>query len=204
MAARKGKKRNSKFKIVVLGNSGVGKSCLLTRYTKNLYDVECASTMGIDQFRKKEMFKNTEYDLEIFDTAGQERFRTITTAYYKSSKAFLMVYDIGDADSFKDIHAWIKQIELYSNHKHVRVLIGNKLDNEAARQVARADAEAFAKTNQCVFFEVSAKTGENVQETFAGVLQKLVNLKRDKKRERNAKAAAVDNKGDEDGCCRLS
>lgn len=203
------KRRKRAFKLVVLGNSGVGKSCVLSRYCKNSYSSESPTTMGIDQLRKRVQYKDTAYDLEIFDTAGQERFRTITTAYYKSSKAFLMVYDIGDAASFTDIYEWIKQIELYSNNKHVRVLIGNKLDNAAAREIPEEQAREFAKENKCHFFEVSAKTGENVEHLFDEVLRELVDLKKSRGQQQQGKkqTPATPKKpttSDEQSCCVVS
>jgi len=183
---------------------------MLTRYVKgNFPDGECASTMGIDQMRKKIQVGKKTLDIEIFDTAGQERFRTITTAYYKSARAFLMVYDIGDEETFLGIAEWIKQIDLYANRKHARILIGNKLD-AGTRKVDRARAEDFARDHNCNFFEISAKTGENVDKLFEKVVEELIQMtKKNASRKSGSKSGGKGSRKRQEenseggGCCVL-
>ena len=111
---------------------------------------------------------NKQINVEIFDTAGQERFRTITTAYYKTSRAFLLVFDVGARDSFDHVKVWIDQIERFSHRKHVRFLIGNKIDSD--RKVSYDEAMDYARENDCKYFEISAKTGKNIDELFKKVM----------------------------------
>lgn len=164
--------------------------------------------MGIDQIRKRITVGKRTLDIEIYDTAGQERFRTITTAYYKAARAFLMVYDIGDEESFNGIAQWIKQINLYANRKHSRFLIGNKLDT-GSRVVEKERAEDFARENNCIFFETSAKTGSNVDAVFEKVVEALIKLtskkggggrKSKKGTQKSSRTETADGEG---GCCVL-
>ena len=111
---------------------------------------------------------NKKINVEIFDTAGQERFRTITTAYYKASRAFLLVFDLGKRDSFKSIESWLAQIDKFAKREHVRFLIGNKCDSD--RDISYDEAMDWAKENNCTYFEISAKTGKNIDALFAKVM----------------------------------
>ena len=111
---------------------------------------------------------NKKINVEIFDTAGQERFRTITTAYYKASRAFLLVFDLGKRDSFKSIESWLAQIDKFAKREHVRFLIGNKCDSD--RVISYDEAMDWAKENNCTYFEISAKTGKNIDALFAKVM----------------------------------
>ena len=111
---------------------------------------------------------NKKINVEIFDTAGQKRFRTITTAYYKASRAFLLVFDLGKRDSFDAIEQWIVQIDKFAQRKHVRFLIGNKCDSD--RVISYDEAMDWAKENNCEYFEISAKTGKNIDSLFAKVM----------------------------------
>ena len=114
------------------------------------------------------MSGNKQINVEIFDTAGQERFRTITTAYYKTARAFLLVFDVGVRTSFEHVKIWIDQIERFSHKKHVRFLIGNKIDSD--RQISYDEAMDYAHENNCKYFEISAKTGKNIDSFFKQVM----------------------------------
>nr|XP_057930498.1 ras-related protein Rab-3D-like isoform X2 [Doryrhamphus excisus] len=133
------------FKLLLIGNSSVGKTSFLFRYTDNSFTSAFVSTVGID-FKVKTIYRNDKrIKLQIWDTAGQERYRTITTAYYRGAMGFLLVYDITSQESFLSVQDWGTQIKTYSWDNAQVVLVGNKLDLEEDRQVPTEEAERLAK-----------------------------------------------------------
>nr|XP_057930497.1 ras-related protein Rab-3D-like isoform X1 [Doryrhamphus excisus] len=154
------------FKLLLIGNSSVGKTSFLFRYTDNSFTSAFVSTVGID-FKVKTIYRNDKrIKLQIWDTAGQERYRTITTAYYRGAMGFLLVYDITSQESFLSVQDWGTQIKTYSWDNAQVVLVGNKLDLEEDRQVPTEEAERLAKELGFQFFEASAKDNINVKQVF--------------------------------------
>jgi len=146
---------------------GVGKTCLLLRYTDNLFNDNFVSTIGVDFKIKTMKLDDKVMKLQIWDTAGQERFRTITSSYYRGSDGILMVYDVTDAVSFNNIQQWLREIEEYMKEELPQfLLVGNKADETSKRNVLTTEGETLARALQCPFFETSAKNSTNVDEIF--------------------------------------
>ncbi|CAG9466549.1 unnamed protein product [Pedinophyceae sp. YPF-701] len=165
---------NDLVRLLLIGDSGVGKSCLLLRFTENSFQSSFVTTIGIDFKTKVVNIDNRSVKLQIWDTAGQERFRTITSAYYRGAQGILMVYDITDERSFENIRHWVKNIEQHAAGNVDRILVGNKSDGEADRAVSTARGQALADEFGILFFETSAKDNKNVAEAFLGVGKKVL------------------------------
>jgi Ras-related protein Rab-1A len=154
------------FKLLLIGDSGVGKSCLLLRYADDTYTESYISTIGVD-FK----IRNVEQDgktikLQIWDTAGQERFRTITSSYYRGAHGIIIVYDITDAESFNNVKTWLQEIDKFASDNVNKLLLGNKCDLAANRQVPTEQAKEFADSLGIHFLETSAKSSINVEQAF--------------------------------------
>ncbi|XP_077460904.1 RAB3D, member RAS oncogene family, a [Stigmatopora argus] len=158
------------FKLLIIGNSSVGKTSFLFRYTDDSFSSAFVSTVGID-FKVKTIYRNDKrIKLQIWDTAGQERYRTITTAYYRGAMGFLLIYDITSQESFVAVQDWGTQIKTYSWDNAEVVLVGNKLDMEEERKVPTEDAERLATELGFQFFEASAKESINVKQVFETIV----------------------------------
>lgn len=154
------------FKILLIGDSGVGKSCLLLRFADDTFTDSYISTIGVDFKIRTLELDDKIVKLQIWDTAGQERFRTITSSYYRGAHGIMMVYDITDKISFNNIKHWMSEVERYSSKNAKTILIGNKSDIISKRQVEFEIAEQFAKEQEIPFLETSAKKADNVDEAF--------------------------------------
>ncbi|KAK2833922.1 hypothetical protein Q5P01_017811 [Channa striata] len=154
------------FKLLIIGNSSVGKTSFLFRYADDSFTSAFVSTVGID-FKVKTVFRNDKrIKLQIWDTAGQERYRTITTAYYRGAMGFLLMYDITNQDSFNAVQDWATQIKTYSWDNAQVILVGNKCDLEDDRLVPTEDGQRLAEELGFQFFEASAKDNINVKQVF--------------------------------------
>ncbi|XP_036957497.1 ras-related protein Rab-3D-like [Acanthopagrus latus] len=154
------------FKLLIIGNSSVGKTSFLFRYADDSFTSAFVSTVGID-FKVKTIYRNDKrVKLQIWDTAGQERYRTITTAYYRGAMGFLLMYDITSQESFCAVQDWATQIKTYSWGNAQVALVGNKLDLEDDRQVPTEDAQRLSTELGFQFFEASAKDNINVKQVF--------------------------------------
>jgi Ras-related protein Rab-1A len=154
------------FKLLLIGDSGVGKSCLLLRFADDIYTESYISTIGVD-FKIRTIEKDGKtIKLQIWDTAGQERFRTITSSYYRGAHGIIIVYDITDRESFDNVKQWLNEIDKYACENVNKLLVGNKNDLEAKRQVDYEEAKAFADERGIPFLETSAKNSTNVTEAF--------------------------------------
>lgn len=157
------------IKIVVIGDSYVGKSSILTRYCDSDFSPTFITTIGIDFKVRTVKINNKNVKLQIWDTAGQERFKSITTSYYRGAKAIMIVYDITSQDSFNHVREWMSNIDHHCdndrNAPH-KVLIGNKSDLEEKRVITEKDGLVLAQKNHFEFIEVSAKTGTNIEKVF--------------------------------------
>ncbi|XP_064170893.1 RAB3D, member RAS oncogene family, b isoform X2 [Anguilla rostrata] len=154
------------FKLLIIGDSSVGKTSFLFRYADDSFTPAFVSTVGID-FKVKTVFRNNKrIKLQIWDTAGQERYRTITTAYYRGAMGFLLMYDITNEDSFSAVQDWATQIKTYSWDNAQVVLVGNKSDLEEERVVPTEGSRQLANELGFHFFEASAKDNVNVRQAF--------------------------------------
>ncbi|XP_055885315.1 ras-related protein Rab-3 isoform X4 [Biomphalaria glabrata] len=164
------------FKLLIIGNSSVGKTSFLFRYADDSFTSAFVSTVGID-FKVKTVFRQDKrVKLQIWDTAGQERYRTITTAYYRGAMGFLLMYDITNEESFNAVQDWCTQIKTYSWDNAQVVLVGNKCDLEDERVVSTERGKQLADQLGLEFFETSAKENINVKAVF----ERLVDIICDK------------------------
>ncbi|KIY44627.1 ras-domain-containing protein [Fistulina hepatica ATCC 64428] len=163
-------------KLLLIGNSGVGKSSLLLRFSDEqwLPEDESSATIGVD-FRVHKMEVNgKKVKLSIWDTAGQERFRTITSSYYRGAQGIILVYDVSNRESFDALPRWYTELETYVGDGVVKILVGNKVDKEYSRQVPTSEGSAFAAQMSSMFIEASAKTSVGVKETFTRVIERIL------------------------------
>uniref|UniRef100_A0A8C3Y500 Ras-related protein Rab-13 n=1 Tax=Catharus ustulatus TaxID=91951 RepID=A0A8C3Y500_CATUS len=153
------------FKLLLIGDSGVGKTCLVIRFAEDNFSSTYISTIGIDFKIRTVDIDGKKIKLQVWDTAGQERFKTITTAYYRGAVGIVLVYDITDEKSFENIQNWMKSIKENASAGVERLLLGNKCDMEGRRKVG-VGVPQLAKEHGIRFFETSAKSSENVEEAF--------------------------------------
>lgn len=154
------------FKILIIGNSSVGKTSFLFRYADNSFTSAFVSTVGIDFKVKTVVRREKRIKLQIWDTAGQERYRTITTAYYRGAMGFILMYDVTNEESFASVQDWVTQIKTYSWDNAQVILVGNKSDIQAERIISTERGQQLADQLGLEFFETSAKDNINVQEVF--------------------------------------
>ena len=154
------------FKYIIIGDAAVGKSNLLLRYAHGQFKPEYQLTIGVEFGAKNVQIDNKIYRIQIWDTAGQENFRSITRAYYKNSVCALVVYDISSRDSFNNVSTWIDDCKNQSPKTIFMVLVGNKSDLSDRRQVNTEEGKELAEKYGMLFFETSAKNGTNVEEIF--------------------------------------
>lgn len=160
--------RNYDFliKLLLIGDSGVGKSCCLLRFSEDSFTPSFITTIGIDFKIRTIELDGKKVKLQIWDTAGQERFRTITTAYYRGAMGILLVYDVTDERSFNNIRTWFSNVEQHATEGVNKILIGNKCDWEEKRAVSTEQGQALADELGIPFMEVSAKSNINVEKAF--------------------------------------
>ncbi|XP_034032355.1 ras-related protein Rab-8B-like [Thalassophryne amazonica] len=154
------------FKLLLIGDSGVGKTCLLFRFSEDSFNTTFISTIGIDFKIRTIELEGKRVKLQIWDTAGQERFRTITTAYYRGAMGIMLVYDICNEKSFENIKNWIRNIEEHASSDVEKMILGNKCDMTDRRQVSKDRGEKLAIDYGVKFLETSAKSSLNVEEAF--------------------------------------
>lgn len=164
------------FKILIIGNSSVGKTSFLFRYADDSFTSAFVSTVGIDFKVKTVIRREKRMKLQIWDTAGQERYRTITTAYYRGAMGFILMYDVTNEESFNSVQDWVTQIKTYSWDNAQVILVGNKSDMENERVVTYDRGKQLADQLGLEFFETSAKENINVKNVF----ERLVDIICDK------------------------
>lgn len=162
------------YKIVVIGDAGVGKSCLLQRFADSTFDEGSASTIGVD-FRIQSIRLGEEnVKLQIWDSAGQERYRTVASSYYRGAHGVGIVFDVTQRESFQNVEFWMEELERVEQGGPMqKLLIGNKCDLDEKRRVSKEEAEEFASEMKMKYIETSAKTAENVAEAFTTVTQEI-------------------------------
>ena len=205
------------IKIVLIGESGSGKTSIIQQFAYKIFDPNCATSISSQYVSKVLSIPeiNKSLRIEIWDTAGQERYKSITSAYYKGAKGAFVVYDITRAKTFKNIDRWILELKANGNEDILIVLIGNKLDLEKSREVLVDDVKKKAEELKVAYFETSALDGSNIEHAFDVIVDQMVkkfgkdldisNVKKDK----NNKAINIDvenknnNKGKKNlfGCC---
>jgi Ras-related protein Rab-6A len=155
-----------KLKLIVVGNQGTGKSCILNRFVNETFEENYQATIGLDFQSKNITIHDQDVRLIIYDTAGQEKFRSLIPMYIREAQIILLVYDISDKDSFDAMPNWIQEVKEVLNKEVVFALIGNKMDLESQRKISYEEGKKLAEKNNFVFQEVSAKTGKNFENLF--------------------------------------
>lgn len=161
------------MKIIVVGDSQVGKSSLLIRYTEGSFYQNQTSTIGLDLKLRTEIIEGKTCRVQIWDTAGQERFRTITQTFYRATHGVLIVFDLTNEDSFRSVRKWYEEIKRYSTENTVITLVGNKNDQEEKRAVSYEDARALADDLKVDYIETSARSNDNVDKVFQEITHKV-------------------------------
>ena len=169
------KQKELLYKILLLGDSSVGKTCFLMRYSDNTFQEIHMSTIGLDY-----KLKNVQLDdgkivkIQIWDTAGQDRFRSITKNYYKGAHGIILIYDVTSRKTFENVKNWVSQIKEEVSDKVIIILVGNKIDDESNRKVSKEEGKKMANDCGLDFFETSAKSGLNIDSTFNELVKKTV------------------------------
>lgn len=162
------------LKILIIGESGVGKSSLLLRFTDDLFDPQLSATIGVDFKVKTLTVEGNKTKLAIWDTAGQERFRTLTPSYYRGAQGAILVYDVSCRETFTKLDNWLNELETFANKPDiVKMLIGNKID-KSNREVTKEEGLKFARKHSMLFIEASAKTKEGVEIAFEELVEKIL------------------------------
>ncbi|KAE8897315.1 hypothetical protein PF002_g25256 [Phytophthora fragariae] len=195
------------FKLLLIGDAGVGKSSMLLRFTDDTFDDNLQSTIGVDFKVKMMQVDGKKIKMTIWDTAGQERFRTLTSSYYRGAQGIVLVYDVARRDTFENLDLWLQEVEVYSpagGRDVVKLLVGNKIDKE--RVVSRREAEDWARSKGMLFVESSAKTKIGIQQVFNEVVQKILEnpalLSNTAPRNRGRKLdGKAEKSGGGSGCC---
>lgn len=162
------------FKLLLIGDSGVGKTCVLFRFSDDAFNTTFISTIGIDFKIKTVELQGKKIKLQIWDTAGQERFHTITTSYYRGAMGIMLVYDITNGKSFENISKWLRNIDEHANEDVERMLLGNKCDMDDKRVVPKGKGEQIAREHGIRFFETSAKANINIEKAFLTLAEDIL------------------------------
>jgi Ras-related protein Rab-1A len=159
---------------VLIGDSGVGKSCLLLRFADDSFTDSYISTIGVDFRFRTVSINGKTVKLQIWDTAGQERFRTITSAYYRGAHGIIMVYDVTSEESFEHVEEWLSEVNRHASESTIKLLVGNKADLLDKKTVPTEKAQRFAENLGIKFLETSAKNATNVETAFLTMAQDLM------------------------------
>ncbi|GLJ28872.1 hypothetical protein SUGI_0569060 [Cryptomeria japonica] len=183
------------FKVVLIGDSGVGKSNLLSRFTRNEFSLESKSTIGVEFATRSISVDGKMIKAQIWDTAGQERYRAITSAYYRGAVGALLVYDITRHVTFENVERWLKELRDHTEHNIVVMLVGNKSDLRHLRALSTEDAQTFAEREGLYFIETSALESTNVENAFKQVLTQIYRVVSKKALDASEDSAAVPSQG---------
>ena len=175
--------QNRPLKILIIGDSNVGKTSILLQYTSNFFQETHIATIGVEFKLKEIMLDNIEYKLNIWDTAGQERFKAITKSFFKAADGIVFVYDVTNKPSFENIKNWIKDAESKANDFKI-IIVGNKIDLNDSREVSFEEGKNLAKKKNCPFFESSAKDKINIDEIFITLLEEILKAQKNLKEEK--------------------
>ncbi|KAG4968392.1 hypothetical protein AAZX31_12G155700 [Glycine max] len=195
MARRAEEEYDYLFKVVLIGDSGVGKSNLLSRFTRNEFCLESKSTIGVEFATRTLQVEGRTVKAQIWDTAGQERYRAITSAYYRGALGALLVYDVTKPTTFENVSRWLKELRDHADANIVIMLIGNKTDLKHLRAVATEDAQGYAEKEGLSFIETSALEATNVENAFQTILAEIYRIISKKSLSSNDPAANIIKEG---------
>jgi small GTP-binding protein len=190
-------------KILIIGESAVGKSCLLLRFAENKFTESFLTTIGIDFKVRHVEIDDAKVKLQIWDTAGQEKFRTITKAYYRGAHGIILVYDVTSTESFNQTRQWMQSIQENMSDPVAVIFVGNKCDME--RTVLKEEAQELANEFGVEYFETSAKTGDGVEQTFMRLAKLILDNQRERVQTKAGSAVSLSSKSGRNaksgGCC---
>lgn len=189
------------MKLVMIGDSGVGKTCLLSRYVDDIFYEEANATIGVEYKLKEIEIESSKFKLQLWDTAGQERFHSITQSYYRCSDGAVIVFDVTDNASFENVSNWIKEYSDFTDGNHNIIIVGNKNDLESERKVNTEDAKQFAKSKNVEYIETSAKDGNSVTEAFELIEQIIYTSKKASLSLNQRVVRPIDLENSKKGCC---
>ena len=190
------------FKVLLLGDSDVGKSSLILRYTDETFNSKLINSIGVDFKMKKKEIDGKIIKVQIWDTAGHERFRSITYSYYRGANAIIIVFDLSDKKSFISITEWLKQIEKHANANVFKFLVGNKSDLVDERKVTYEEAKQYADEHELPYIETSAKEGINITELFDSSIKSFLSNAKNFIGDKNIKLNSQNaNASEKNACC---
>ena len=189
------------FKVLLLGDSDVGKSSLILRYTEETFNSKLVNSIGVDFKMKKKEIDGKVIKVQIWDTAGHERFRSITYSYYRGANAIIIVFDLSDKKSFVSITEWLKQIEKHAKENVFKFLVGNKSDLVEERKVTYEEAKQYADEHELPYIETSAKEGININELFDSSIKSFLTNSKSFGGEKNIKLNSQSTNSSERGIC---
>ena len=189
------------FKVLLLGDTDVGKSSLILRYTEETFNSKLVNSIGVDFKMKKKEIDGKIIKVQIWDTAGHERFRSITYSYYRGANAIIIVFDITDKKSFLSITEWLKQIEKHAKENVFKFLVGNKSDLAEERKVTFEEAKEYADKHDLPYIETSAKEGININELFESSIKSFLSNNKYIGGDKNIKLNNQSTTSEKSDCC---
>ena len=189
------------FKVLLLGDTDVGKSSLILRYTEETFNSKLVNSIGVDFKMKKKEIDGKVIKVQIWDTAGHERFRSITYSYYRGANAIIIVFDITDKKSFLSITEWLKQIEKHAKENVFKFLVGNKSDLAEERKVTFEEAKEYADEHELPYIETSAKEGININELFESSIKSFLSNNKYIGGDKNIKLNNQSTTSENNKCC---
>ena len=189
------------FKVLLLGDTDVGKSSLILRYTEETFNSKLVNSIGVDFKMKKKEIDGKIIKVQIWDTAGHERFRSITYSYYRGANAIIIVFDITDKKSFLSITEWLKQIEKHAKENVFKFLVGNKSDLAEERKVTFEEAKEYADEHELPYIETSAKEGININELFESSIKSFLSNNKYIGGDKNIKLNNQSTTSEKNECC---
>ena len=168
-----------KYQLLIIGDSTVGKTSILSRFTNGTFDSNYLATVGLDNFTKDEIIDNKTIRIKIWDTAGQERYRSLTKGFFRNADGIMLVYDVTNSDTYDNLKFWLQSIKnnMSGDMGEIPIIIiGNKIDCKDEREVNFQEAENFWKEQGYPYFETSAKTGENIEDTIKFLVKKVIDI----------------------------
>lgn len=199
-----GRKYDLSIRLVIVGDSGVGKTSYLLRYTSGEFNPDTQPTLGVEFLTKEITVMNRKTQVQLWDTAGQELFRSVTRSYYRGAYGAFLFFDITNRESFTNIERWIYDVQKFAWPNVVLILIGNKKDKEAKREVQTDEALNFAKLHQMPYFETSAKMNLGINEPMDECLNKIVKMMENNEFDLNSNENSETSKvlkEENEGCC---
>ena len=180
---------DQKCQLLIIGDSTVGKTSIITRFANGTFDSNYLATVGLDNFTKDEIIDNKTIRIKIWDTAGQERYKSLTKGFFRNAEGVMLVYDVTNSETYENLKYWMQSIKnnLGENMGEIPIIIiGNKIDCQE-REVSVEEAENFWKEQGFPYFETSAKTGENIDKTIKFLVKQVINVKEGNKEEDKGK-----------------